>query len=152
MSALNLLLYKLFGESRNAHQERQDLAHAISLMTELGEAKRRNAESEPDEDAKWSITFDQIKEFFRNYTKWVFKVTLASKFSTSDLWFLCHVCFWKFVKTILFDEGSIYNFFQKTVDIETESRKILSSLSSNEKKWHQKNVTEWHVTKIKWHM
>ena len=61
---MNLLLYKLFGESRNAHQERQDLAHAISLMTELGEAKRRNAESEPDEDAKWSITFDQIKEFF----------------------------------------------------------------------------------------
>ena len=67
LSALNLLLYKLFGESRNAHQERQDLAHAISLMTELGEAKRRNAESEPDEDAKWSITFDQIKEFFRKF-------------------------------------------------------------------------------------
>ena len=42
--------------------------------------------------------------------------------------------FENFEKTILFDEGSIYNFFQKTVDIETESRKILSSLSSNEKK------------------
>ena len=69
LSALNLLLYKLFGESRNAHQERQDLAHAISLMTELGEAKRRNAESEPDEDAKWSITFDQIKEFFSKFLK-----------------------------------------------------------------------------------
>ena len=65
---MNLLLYKLFGESRNAHQERQDLAHAISLMTELGEAKRRNAESEPDEDAKWSITFDQIKEYFQYNT------------------------------------------------------------------------------------
>lgn len=66
---MNLLLYKLFGESRNAHQERQDLAHAISLMTELGEAKRRNAESEPDEDAKWSITFDQIKEYFQNMSE-----------------------------------------------------------------------------------
>ena len=44
------------------------------------------------------------------------------------------IFFENFEKTILFDEGSIYNFFQKTVDIETESRKILSSLSSNEKK------------------
>merc|ERR1711892_153968 len=101
-TALNLLLYKLFGESINSQQERADLAHAISLMTELGEAKRRSTTADQDCDngdnaAQWSLSFEQIK-------------------------------------TILFDETSIYNFFQKTVDIDAESRRILSSLTSNEKR------------------
>ena len=64
-------MYKLFGESRNAHQERQDLAHAISLMTELGEAKRRSSElAEGDaNDVKWTLTFDQLKPGFTIFTQ-----------------------------------------------------------------------------------
>ena len=64
--ALNLLLYKLFGESVNSQQERADLAHAISLMTELGEAKRRSVETSEETDSKWSLSFEQIKEYNRD--------------------------------------------------------------------------------------
>jgi hypothetical protein len=43
-TCLNLMLYKLFGEAgeNGGYAERQELAHAISLMTELGEAKRKS--------------------------------------------------------------------------------------------------------------
>ena len=40
------------------------MAHAISLMTELGEAKRRSTNTEEDTDsvAQWSLSFEQIKD------------------------------------------------------------------------------------------
>ena len=46
-TCFNLMLYKLFGEAgaNSGMSERQELAHAISLMTELGEAKRKNKDA-----------------------------------------------------------------------------------------------------------
>ena len=70
---MNLLLYKLFGESVNSQQERADLAHAISLMTELGEAKRRSTTDDGDEP-QWSLSFEQIKENASLYFSFNLKV------------------------------------------------------------------------------
>ena len=88
-------------------------------MTELGEAKRRSTNTEEDTDsvAQWSLSFEQIKD--RILIPFLENFELFSKNRQ---------------KTILFDETSIYNFFQKTVDIDAESRRILSSLTSNEKR------------------
>ena len=70
-----MLLYKLFGESVNSQQERADLAHAISLMTELGEAKRRSTTDDNDDDpAQWSLSFEQIKENASLYFSFNLKV------------------------------------------------------------------------------
>lgn len=109
-TAFNLLIYKLFGDVSNStgQTERTELAHAISLMTELGEAKRKhftndsrqtNDSEEPEiiehshvnEDHEWSIKYSQME-------------------------------------AILFQEDNIRHFFEQQTDIRIEAEKTLRAI------------------------
>ena len=125
-TCFNLMLYKLFGEAgeKSGMAERHQLAHAISLMTELGEAKRKSTKAA-------SVTVDESGDTEEEAVLVAAGEAEATHLATSGGdgdadWSLNFAQ----LQAILFDESEIYDFFQKQTDITLEAERILKSLKS----------------------
>ncbi|CAG5107492.1 Oidioi.mRNA.OKI2018_I69.chr1.g3353.t1.cds [Oikopleura dioica] len=123
-TAFNLLIYKLFGDvssNGTGQTERTELAHAISLMTELGEAKRKHHASIEKKDEQGSKE-DESKE--GNQDSDEAEIIDHSDCSENKEWTLKY----SQMEAILFQEDHIREFFEKQTDIRIEAEKTLRAI------------------------